>query len=151
DPTPERRLRLGYVSGDFRTHVMGSYSEAIIAAHDRDEFEVHCYSQVSRPDAVTERIRDSADAWRVIVGASDEEVAEWVREDKIDILMDSSGHRGGNRLPIFARKPAPVQVAHFGYMNSSGLTTIDYRISDAVADPPGMTEAFHTEEVVRLP
>src|SRR5262249_15962884 len=100
DPNPARRLRIGYVSPDFRLHVMGSYSQAVIAAHDPTNFEIYCYAEVSHPDHVTERIRASADAWHTISGMSDEEVTELIRRDRIDILVDLTGHTGGGRLLV---------------------------------------------------
>jgi predicted O-linked N-acetylglucosamine transferase (SPINDLY family) len=144
-----RRLRIGYVSADFRQHVMGFFMEAVLACHDRDHFEIVCYSDVAKPDHLTKRL--VADRWRAIVGSSDAEVAELIRQDSIDILVDLAGHTAGNRLLVFARKPAPVQVTHFGYMHTSGLATMDYRLTDACCDPPGMTERYHTEKLFRLP
>jgi predicted O-linked N-acetylglucosamine transferase (SPINDLY family) len=151
EPDRGRRLRIGYVSPDFREHVMGRYSEAVIRAHDRGRFEVFCYADVPNPDALTGRIEASADHWRSLVGLSDARAAELILQDRIDVLVDQAGHTGGNRLRLFARKPAPVQVTHFGYLFSTGLAAIDYRLTDAYADPPGQTERFHTETVVRLP
>jgi predicted O-linked N-acetylglucosamine transferase (SPINDLY family) len=144
-----RRLRIGYVSPDFRQHVMGFFMEAVLACHDHEQFEIICYSDVARPDDLTKRL--VADRWRTIAGQSDADVAERIRQDGIDILVDLAGHTAGNRLLVFARKPAPVQVTHFGYMHTSGLATMDYRLTDAWCDPPGMTERYHTEKLVRLP
>jgi len=148
---PDRRLRLGYVSADFCEHVMGRYSEAVVGAHDRAKFEVFCYANVSPPDALTQRIRASADHWRSVVGLSDDRVAEMIRQDQIDLLIDLAGHTGGNRLGVFAKKPAPIQVTHCGYPASTGLTAIDYRLTDPFCDPPGQTEHLHSERLVRLP
>jgi len=148
---PGRRLRLGYVSPDFREHVMGRYSEAVVGAHERAKFEVFCYANVSRPDALTQRLKALADHWRTIVGLSDARVAELIRQDQIDLLIDLAGHTGGNRLGVFARKPAPIQVTHFGYGSTTGLAAIDYRLTDAYCDPPGLTERYFTEKLVRLP
>jgi predicted O-linked N-acetylglucosamine transferase (SPINDLY family) len=147
----ERRLRVGYVSGDFRTHVMGRYLEPVLEVHDRARFEVYCYANVGRPDDMTQRFRQLAEHWRDIHNLSDDEVENLIRQDRIDLLIDLSGHTGGNRLTVFARKPAPVQATHFGYQFSSGLPTIDFQITDAVCDPPGLTECYHTEQLVRLP
>jgi predicted O-linked N-acetylglucosamine transferase (SPINDLY family) len=151
EPDPGRRLRIGYVSPDFREHVMGRYSEAVIRTHDRGGFEVFCYADVHNPDGMTGRIRAAADQWRSLVGLSDARAAELILRDRIDVLVDQAGHTGGNRLRLFARKPAPVQVSHFGYLYSTGLAALDYRLTDAYADPPGLTERYHTETVVRLP
>ncbi len=148
---PERRLRIGYVSPDFREHVMGRFSEAVVRSHDRERFEVFCYADVSRPDALTRRIQVSADQWRPLTGLSDDRAADLIRQDRIDILIDLAGHTGGNRLRLFARKPAPIQMTHFGYIGTTGLETIDYRLTDAHTDPPGLTEAYFTEKLLRLP
>jgi protein O-GlcNAc transferase len=146
-----RRLRIGYVSGDFREHVMGRYSEAVIAAHDRSQFEVFCYANIRRQDEYTQRIKATADHWRPIFGVSDAQVVELIRGDQIDLLIDLSGHTADNRVTVFAHKPAPVQVTHCGYPDTTGLAAIDYRLTDPYCDPPGKTERYHTEKVVRLP
>jgi len=151
DRNSPRRLRLGYVSPDFWNHVQGYYSEAVIGAHDRSQFEVFCYANVSRPDERTQRIKGLADHWRSILGLSDTEAADLILQDEIDLLIDLAGHTAGNRLGVFARKPAPVQVTHFGYCDTTGLVAMDYRLTDACCDPPGQTERFHTEHLIRLP
>jgi len=148
---PGRRLRLGYVSPDFREHVMGRYSEAVIAAHDRAQFEVFCYANVPQADARTQRIKASADHWRSLVGLSDARAADLIRQDQIDLLIDLAGHTAGNRLGVFAQKPAPIQVTHLGYAATTGLAAVDYRLTDAHYDPPGGTERCFTEKLVRLP
>lgn len=151
DPHPERRLRLGYVSPDFRTHSVACFFEPVLASHNREAFEVYCYSKVIRADAVTARIGKLADGWRDIRSLNDEEAAGLVRFDQIDILVDLAGHTSGHALPLFALKPAPVQVTWLGYPNTTGLDAIDYRLTDAWADPPGQTEQLHSEQLVRLP
>lgn len=151
DSTPDRRLRIGYISPDFRLHSVAFFIEPIIAAHDRTEFKIFCYSDVARPDAVTKRLQSVTDTWRNILGQSHEQVCDQVRNDCIDILVDLAGHTAHNRMPVFARKPAPVQVTYLGYPNTTGLPTIDYRITDDNADPIGQTDAFHSEELLRLP
>jgi predicted O-linked N-acetylglucosamine transferase (SPINDLY family) len=151
DPTPDRRLRVGYVSPDLHEHPVAYFLEPILAHLDRSRFHVTCYAAVTRPDAVTVRLRGLADAWRDIAALPDAAVAEQVRADGIDLLVDLAGHTAGRRLLVFARKPAPVQVTHFGYPDTTGLAAMDYRITDPYADPPGQTEALHTEELVRLP
>jgi predicted O-linked N-acetylglucosamine transferase (SPINDLY family) len=143
-------LRIGYVSADFRAHVVGRYSEAVIAAHDREQVEVYCYANVPQADAVTERVKASADHWRSLVGKSDDDGASLIAKDQIDVLVDLAGHTAGNRLGIFVRKPALVQVTHFGYAASTGLAAMDYRLTDGVCDLPGQTERWHTEKLVRL-
>jgi len=151
DRDPERRLRVGYVSPDFRGHSVAFFSEPLLAAHDRRNFEIYCYADVRIADAVTERIRRLPVQWRDLHGVADADVAELIRRDEIDILVDLAGHTTGNRLMVFARKPAPVQVTYLGYPDTTGLRTIDYRLTDRWADPPGRTEHLHTEELVRLP
>ncbi len=150
DRNPERSLRIGYVSSDFRSHSVGYFVEPVLQGHDRARYQPICYSGVGRPDETTARLRRSAGEWREVVGLSDERVAEIVREDRIDVLVDLGGHTAANRMLLFARKPAPIQVTYLGYPNTTGLPTIDYRITDSFADPPGLTERFHTEQLVRL-
>lgn len=151
DLDPERRLRVGYVSPDFRGHSVAYFAEPLLAAHDRARFEVFCYSNVSHPDAMTERLQSIADRWRNIVGLTDEMTADQIREDGVDILVDLAGHSADNRLLVFARKPAPIQVAYLGYPNTRGLTTIDYWLTDTYADPPGESDNHYFEKAMRLP
>jgi protein O-GlcNAc transferase len=146
-----RRLRIGYVSGDFREHVMGRYSEAVIAAHDRSQFEIFCYANVVIEDAWTKRIKSVADHWRSVARMPYALVAEMIQRDQIDVLVDLAGHTGHNCLGVFAQTPAPVQVTHLGYACTTGLAAMDYRLTDAHCDPPGQTEYLHTEKLVRLP
>jgi predicted O-linked N-acetylglucosamine transferase (SPINDLY family) len=146
-----RRLRIGYVSPDFRVHSVAYFFEPLLNAHDRTAFEIICYANVRQPDAVTERLQGLADKWHNIVHMADDRVADLVREDGVDILVDLAGHTAHNRMLVFARKPAPVQVTYLGYPNTTGLATMDYRLTDAWADPPGQTEKFHVEELLRLP
>ncbi|HEX8522224.1 MAG TPA: tetratricopeptide repeat protein [Tepidisphaeraceae bacterium] len=150
DRNPHRRLRIGYVSQDFWGHVLGRFIQPILARHDRQNVEVFCYSDARREDQVTEKIRAAADHWRRITGIAHDRVAEQVRHDQIDILIDLSAHSGINRLPVFARKPAPLQVTYLGYPATTGMRAMDYRITDRYFDPPGATEAQHTEALVRL-
>lgn len=145
---PERRLRVGYVSGDFSGHAASSFIEPILAHHDRERFEVACFDNA--PDMPPEAARHSAQ-WHRIAALSDEEAAQWVEAEGIDILVDLSGHTRRNRLLVFARKPAPVQMTLLGYPNTTGLAAMDYRISDVHADPPGRTEHLHRERLLRLP
>ena len=147
---PSRRLRIGYVSPDFRSHAVTTFFRPILSNHDRQQFQVFAYANVEAPDAVTAELRGRADEWRDIVGMSDEAVAELVRRDGIDILIDLAGHTKQNRLPVFGRRPAPVQATYLGYPNTTGLRAIQYRITDAVCDPPGES-VRHTEELIRLP
>ncbi len=147
---PERRLRIGYSSPDFCRHPVASFLEPIIAQHDARRFEVYCYAEVQGHDSVTARFQTRAHAWRHTPGLSDEQVADQVRHDGIDILIDLAGHTAGNRLGVFALKPAPVQITYLGYPNTTGLSTVDYRLTDAIADPPD-EPLRHTEELARLP
>jgi protein O-GlcNAc transferase len=151
DRTPGRRLRIGYASPYFRQHAVNTFIEPILASHDHETFEVFCYSDVAAADATTRQLMMHADRWRPTAGLSDQQLSEAIREDRIDILIDLSGHIGGNRLLVFARKPAPVQVTYLGYQNTTGMTAMDYRLTDDYADPPGRTEAYYTEQLVRLP
>jgi predicted O-linked N-acetylglucosamine transferase (SPINDLY family) len=150
DPAADRPLRIGYVSGDFCDHPAGSFIAPILASHDRRSFLIVCYFTKPFGDAITDRFRAGADLWRDAAALSDDQLAQQIRLDKIDILIDLSGHTGRNRLLVFARKPAPVQVTYLGYCDTTGLSTMDYRVTDAVADPPGQ-EAFYTEKLLRLP
>jgi protein O-GlcNAc transferase len=151
DRSPNRRLRIGYVSPDFRVHSVAYFIHPILAAHNRTCFEIFCYSNVKHPDAATGIFKKMADHWRDISGLQDETVSDMIQRDQIDILVDLSGHTADNRMTLFARKPAPIQVSYLGYPNTTGLDTMDYRITDAVADPPGITEKWHCEKLIRLP
>ena len=110
-----------------------------------------CYNNRPREDAFTQRLKPLVEEWRSLRGLPDEQVADRIREDSIDILVDLSGHTAWNRALVFARKPAPVQIGWLGYPSTSGLTQIDYRITDAVVDPPGVAEEFYAESLLRLP
>jgi predicted O-linked N-acetylglucosamine transferase (SPINDLY family) len=149
DRDPERRLRIGYVSGDFHIHPVGNYLVGPLEQHDREAFEVFCYSNDSQEDHVTARIARATDHWRDISAMTDERAAGLVRHDKIDILVDLSGHTDKNRPLLFALKPAPVQVSWLGYPGTSGMSAIDYLVMDAVTMPPDA--AWAVEAVARLP
>jgi protein O-GlcNAc transferase len=151
DRSPDRRLRVGYVSPDFRDHVVGRNLLPLLRQHDRRHFDITCYAAAPFRDAMTRQFQRNADRWRSIVGLSDEQAVEQIRNDQIDVLVDLSLHLADNRLLIFARKPAPVQVTFAGYPGSTGLSTIDYRLSDPYLDPPGMDESIYSERTVRLP
>lgn len=148
--TSDRRLKIGYVSGDFRHHPVAYFIEAILANHDKSNFEIYCYHNHPAHDQVTDRLAKYADHWLQIQTMNDEQVAARIQADGIDILVDLSGHTAFNRLPVFARKPAPVQVTVIGYPGSTGLEAMDYRLTDEFLDPEGMTEQFHTEKLMRL-
>lgn len=149
-PDPQRRLRVGYVSPDFRLHSCAYFFEPLLAAHDRSRFEIHCYSCVTHPDATTARLRAMADGWHDITALTDEAAAEMIRTQAIDILVDMAGHTAGNRLGIFARKPAPVQMSWLGYPDDTGLRAIDARVSDAIIDPPGRPGEDVEDALIRL-
>jgi protein O-GlcNAc transferase len=149
--TSDRRVKIGYVSPDFRRHSVNYFIEPVLASHHHDQFEIFCYSDAPKTDDATARLQRYADQWRDIAGMPDEQVAELIRNDRIDILIDLAGHTGHNRMLLFARKPAPVQVSWLGYPNTTGLKTINYRIVDGYTDPPGLTDPFYTEKLIRMP
>jgi protein O-GlcNAc transferase len=151
DPAPDRRLRVGYVSPYFRQHAVNYFVEPILRSHDHEHFEIFCYSDVVHPDTVTAGLESQADHWRATRHQSDEDLACTIRRDQIDILVDLTGHIADNRLLTFARRPAPVQVTYIGYQNTTGMSGMDYRLTDEQADPPGQTDKLHTERLVRLP
>jgi predicted O-linked N-acetylglucosamine transferase (SPINDLY family) len=144
------RIRVGYLSPDFRTHSVFYFIHPVLKAHDRTRIECYCYSDVSRPDACTRELMGAADHWRDISVLDDDEVFRLIRQDGIEILVDLAGHTDRNRLRMLSRRPAPVQTSWLGYPATTGLETMDYRFTDAQADPEGMTERFHTEKLVRL-
>jgi protein O-GlcNAc transferase len=150
-PEPGRRLRIGYVSPDFRAHAMSYFIQPLLELADPVGFELYCYNNCHQPDAVTARLRALVPHWRDIAAASDDDVARLVRRDGIDLLVDLAGHTAGGRLLVFAEKPAPVQLTFMGYVNTTGVTAIDYRITDAVADPAEAGDARYTERQLRLP
>lgn len=146
---PQRRLRVGYVSPDFREHSVASFILPVLRQHDRSRFEVWCYSNLPKPDEMTQRIKGVVDGWRDIDRLSDAEAAHLIREDHIDILIDLSGHTSNSRLSIFAAKLAPLQITYLGYPNTTGLRAIDCRITDGVADPIS-EDVWYSEELLRL-
>jgi protein O-GlcNAc transferase len=147
-PAADRKLRIGYVSPNFRDHFIGRLLAPLLANHDRSRFEIYCYSDVARPDEITRRFDSFDHVWRNTVGISDDDLAEQVRRDRIDVLVDLSLHLEGNRLLAFAQKPAPVQVTYLAYAGTSGLHTMDYRLADSCLDVTG--DAAYTEQPVRL-
>jgi protein O-GlcNAc transferase len=148
----ERILRVGYMSGDFRVHPVMVFMAPLLDEHDRARVQPFCYSNVRDADEVTHDLeRRFAGTWRNIAGLSDDEVADLIAEDGIDILVDLSGHTEDSRLPVFAHKPAPIQVSWLGYLNTTGLKSMDYRLVDRFTDPIGVADTLHTERLVRLP
>ncbi|EDY18047.1 TPR repeat-containing protein [Chthoniobacter flavus Ellin428] len=135
EPDFHRRLRIGYVSPEFRDHVTGRNLWPLFKEHDRTAFEIFCYSGVVRPDGMTQQFRERVDHWRSTLGVSDEELAEWVQRDGVDILVDLTQHMDGNRLAMFGRRPAPVQLSFAGYPEATGVEAIPYRISDRFLEP----------------
>jgi protein O-GlcNAc transferase len=151
DADPARRLRIGYVSPDFRRHVVGDNMLPLFEHHDHQHFEIFCYSSVGEEDPMTARFRALADGWRDIRPMPGGVVTELIAQDQIDILVDLAVHSGSNRLGIFARRPAPVQVTFAGYPGSTGLQTVDYRLTDPYLDPPDLDDATYTECSYRMP
>ena len=148
--SPARRLRIGYVSPYFRAHVVGLNLLPLLRNHDHSQFEIHCFSDTRPTDPTTGELRQHCDVWHDTAGLSDAELADLVSQNQIDVLVDLVMHMEGVRLGMFARKPAPVQVAWMAYPGSTGLTRMDYRLTDAVLDPPVATDNFYTEKSVRL-
>ena len=148
---PDRRLRIGFVSSDFRFHVVPLFLMPMLEHRDRSAIEVYCYTTGDTADEVTERLRAGCDVWRDAAKMSAREIADLIHRDRIDILFDLAGHSGVPNLRVFAQRPAPVQATWLGYLNTTGLTRIDYRISDNQCDPEGLTDRYHTEKLVRLP
>jgi predicted O-linked N-acetylglucosamine transferase (SPINDLY family) len=150
DRSPDRRLRIGYVSPDFCGHIVGLMLYPLFYEHDPAEFEVYCYANLVCDDWLTNRFRRSSRGWHDIRQSSDEEAAELVRSDRIDILVDLAGHTANNRLRIFAQKPAPIQVTFGGYPGGTGMSTMDYHFTDPYLDPKGLTESHYVEKLVRM-
>lgn len=150
DRNPDRKLRIGYVSADFRMHSAAYTFEPLLCFYNRDAFEVFCYSNFPRKDQMTQKFHQSVDHWREVYGVGDEQMAKMVRKDRIDILVDLSGHSAGNRLLVFARKPAPVQVTGWGHANGTGLEAMDYLVSDRMSIPEEARK-YYAEEIIDLP
>jgi protein O-GlcNAc transferase len=151
DPDPERRLRIAYFSPDLRSHPVAMFLEPVLVHRDRAAFEVFGYHLYPLEDRVTARLKTRVDHWVDCRGLSDEQIAARIEADGIDIVVDLAGHTGDNRLAVLGLKPAPVIATWLGYPNTTGLRTVDYKLTDAICDPPGATEQYHTEQLVRLP
>jgi len=150
DLSPERKLRIGYVSGDFNVHPVAFFLARCLEAHDREKFEIFAYSNWPHEDELTAELREHIDHWRVVVGISDGDAAEMIRKDEIDILVDLSGHTNKTRVNLFGLKAAPIQAAWLGYFGTTGLKSMDYLILDPVSAPAG-ADKWYTESLVRLP
>lgn len=148
---PNRKIRIGYISPDFRAGSVPLFAEQFFACHDGENFDIFGYCNFNKEDAVTQRFIGYSHCWRRVAELSDADLAKLIRSDEIDILVDLSGHAAYNRLLVFARRPAPIQVTYLGYLNTTGMAAIDYRISDAWADPVGASDKLHAETLVRLP
>jgi predicted O-linked N-acetylglucosamine transferase (SPINDLY family) len=144
------RIRVGYLSADFRSHSVSFFIDKILANHERASFEISCYSSVARPDAMTQRLAKFAEHWTDIAQLSDDQAAQRIRGDNLDILVELGGHTDSSRLLIAARRPAPVQVSYLGYPNTTGLEQIDYLVTDETLAPVG-SDVFYSEKVIRLP
>ncbi|OYQ31483.1 hypothetical protein CHU95_20250 [Niveispirillum lacus] len=147
---PNRRLRIGYVSPDFCGHAVSCFLEPLLRGHERSQVEIFCYPISKRQDAVTDRFRAITGHWFSLTDLTDAQAAERIRADQIDILVDVAGHTCDCRPLIFAHRAAPVQVSWLGYPDGTGMKTMDYRLTDAIADPPGVTDRWHLETLVRL-
>lgn len=147
----EGPLRIGYLSPDFVRHPVALFIGPVLRAHDRQVVETFCYANHAQDDGITAELRAAADHWRPIHGVDDDAVAALIAGDGIDILVDLAGHTAGNRLRVFARRPAPVQMTWLGYLSTTGMSQIDYRLCDALTDPPGVAEAWQVEAPLRLP
>ena len=146
-----RKLRVGYVSPDFREHAVNYFFEFLLKWHDREQVEIFAYSSAVLEDNTTARLKPKFDCWRNMRALSDDRAADLIEADKIDVLVDLAGHTADNRLMVFARKPAPVQITWLGYPATTGMKAMDYRISDHFAEPEGMTEHLNAETLWRLP
>lgn len=148
---PREKLRIGYISADLRDHSVGRCVLPVLQHHDHERFQIICYAVSSIFDEFSKQMKTCSDLWRTVPPLSHFDLAERIRQDNIDILIDLSGHTGGNRLRTFVEQPAPLQMTWLGFFSSTGLDAIDYRITDAVMDPEGQTEKFHSEKLLRLP
>lgn len=143
-------IKIGYLSPDFRDHSVTAFFEPLLAAHDRTKFSLYCYHSHDVEDGTTRRLQEHADLWRNITHLDDEAAAALIRADGVHILVELAGHTAWNRLSLMNLRPAPIQATWLGYPHSSGLTTIDYRITDTIADPPESSDLLHTEQIIRI-
>lgn len=148
---PDRKLRVGFVSGDLRNHAVAYFIDPVWTAIDRDKLEIWAYHTCGEQDFVTPHLRRLTDAWRQVEAMSDDELAAQIRRDEIDVLFDLSGHTAHNRLPVFCRKPAPIQVTWLGYPNTTGMPSMDYMLCDRFNAPHGFFEHIYVEKMARIP
>jgi predicted O-linked N-acetylglucosamine transferase (SPINDLY family) len=145
----KKKLKIGYVSSDFCQNSVAYFVESILKYHDRNHFEIYCYSDVIQSDEITHRLKQYASKWVNCLAMTDDQMTECIYNDEIDILVDLSGHFSGNRLPVFAQQPAKIQVTYLGYPNTTGLSSIQYRFTDAISDPDTL-DSFYSEHLVKL-
>jgi predicted O-linked N-acetylglucosamine transferase (SPINDLY family)/glycosyltransferase involved in cell wall biosynthesis/SAM-dependent methyltransferase len=150
DGHPQGKIRIGYVSPDLCLHPVSFFAAPLMGGHDRGRFEVYAYADVHKEDAVTARFRSAVDVWHDITEMKNSEVGELMQKDEVDILVDLCGHTAHNRLEVLAARPAPIIASYLGYPATTGMPGVDFRITDALADPLGQTDAWHTEKLVRL-
>ncbi|WPC41067.1 hypothetical protein [Clostridium sp. JS66] len=144
-----KKLRVGYVSGDFKVHSVAYFVISQLLLYNREKFQVYCYSDLKKPDIVTNLIQSNVDCFRNISKLTDKETIRVIEKDEIDILIDIAGHTGDNRLPIFAAKPSPIQITCIGYPNTTGLKNMDYRLTDWYCDPEILNDQYYTEKLIR--
>lgn len=150
-PDPDRRLRIGFISPDFRRHSVGQFVEGAVSRLDHQTFQLVGYHDYRSDDHVTDRLKPAFHRWRKVAYLPTDKLLKMIRDDRIDILIDLAGLTGGNRMRLFARRAAPIQVSYLGYPNTTGLDTMDYRLVDAITDPIGDGDEFHSERLWRLP
>ena len=151
DNEPHEKIRLGFISPDFRRHPVAYFAEPLFENIDKEKFDIFMYFSHEKKDDLTERFRALAPHWREIIDLNARDAARQIREDGIDILIDLAGHTAGNRRDVLALKPAPIQATWLGYIGTTGIDEVDFRIVDETSDPPGMTENQHSETLIRLP
>jgi predicted O-linked N-acetylglucosamine transferase (SPINDLY family) len=151
DRSPKSNLRIGLVSPDLCQHPVSSFIEPLLANYDHEGLEIYAYSDVKKPDSITAVLSQLVDKWCDSSSFDNQILAKQIQSDAIDILIDLAGHTAWNRMEVFAMKPAPIQATYLGYPSTTGLPTMDFRLTDEHADPVGNTEAFHTEKLIRLP
>jgi len=149
--TTGQKIRIGYISPDFKNHAVANFIEPLLEHHNKTKFEIYAYNNNNgKPDQVTDRLKPSFSHWKDIALVPDDKLYKTIRNDKIDILIDLAGHTANNRLMVFAKRAAPVQISYLGYPNTTGLSNMDYRITDQWADPSGSSDKIHTEKLLRL-